>query len=110
MAVLVQVMVEAQAAGVAFTADPITGDHDQAVISAVRGLGERLVGGEAVGDQWVVRSGQARCRRSAEDAIDAGQALQVARLARRAEAHLSARRTWNGRSPAAGYSCSRPGR
>lgn len=90
MAVLVQVMVEAQAAGVAFTADPITGDHEQVVISAVRGLGERLVGGEAVGDEWVVRSGQARCRRSAEDAIDAGQALQVARLARRAEAHLGA--------------------
>src|SRR2546430_16160324 len=49
MAVLVQVMVEAQAAGVAFTADPITGNHGEVVITAVRGLGERLVGGEAGG-------------------------------------------------------------
>src|SRR5260370_29720918 len=90
MAVLVQVMVEAQAAGVAFTADPITGDQAEAVIAAVRGLGERLVGGEATGDEWVVRAGQARCRRSAEDAIDAGQARQIARLARRAEAFFGA--------------------
>src|SRR5260370_1386595 len=90
MAVLVEVMVEAQAAGVAFTADPITGDHAEAVITAVRGLGERLVGGEATGDEWVVRAGQARCRRSAEDAIDAGQARQIARLARRAEAFFGA--------------------
>jgi rifampicin phosphotransferase len=90
MAVLVQVMVEAQAAGVAFTADPITGDPGEVVITAVRGLGERLVGGEAVGDEWVVRAGHARCRRSAEDAIDAGQARQVAGLARRAEALFGA--------------------
>jgi len=90
MAVLVQVMVEAQAAGVAFTADPITGGRDEVVITAVRGLGERLVGGEAVGDEWVVRAGQASCRRSAEDAIDAGQARQVAELARRTEAHFGA--------------------
>jgi rifampicin phosphotransferase len=90
MAVLVQVMVGAQAAGVAFTADPITGDPGEVVITAVRGLGERLVAGEAVGDEWVVRAGQARCRRSAEDAIDAGQARQVARLARRAEALFGA--------------------
>ncbi len=90
MAVLVQVMVAAQAAGVAFTADPITGDRDETVITAVRGLGDRLVGGEAVGDEWVLRAGQARCRRSAEAAIDAGQARQVARLARRAEALFGA--------------------
>ena len=90
MAVLVQVMIEAQASGVAFTANPITGDHDETVVTAVRGLGERLVGGEAVGDEWVVRAGQARCQRSAEGAIDPGQARQVAELARRAEAHFGA--------------------
>jgi rifampicin phosphotransferase len=86
MAVLVQVMVGAQAAGVAFTADPITGDPSEVVITAVRGLGDRLVEGEATGDEWVVRGRQAMCRRSAEAAIDAGQAREVARLARRAEA------------------------
>jgi rifampicin phosphotransferase len=51
MAVLVQVMVPADAAGVAFTANPLTGDRDEVVISAVPGLGERLVAGQATGDQ-----------------------------------------------------------
>src|SRR6266487_3173522 len=90
MAVLVQVMGDAQAAGVAFTANPVTGDRGEVVITAVRGLGERLVGGEAVGDEWVVRAEAATCRRSAEDAIDAGQARRVAELARRTEAHFGA--------------------
>ena len=45
MAVLVQPMVPAEAAGVAFTADPVTGDRDAAVVNAVRGLGDRLVAG-----------------------------------------------------------------
>src|SRR5262249_55194269 len=47
MAVLVQVMVDAATAGVAFTANPVTGDRDQTIITAVRGLGESLVSGEA---------------------------------------------------------------
>jgi phosphohistidine swiveling domain-containing protein len=88
MAVLVQVMVAAEAAGVAFTANPLTGDRDEVVISAVRGLGERLVGGQATGDQWTVRHGQARCTRSSEQAISADQAGQIATLARRVQAHF----------------------
>jgi rifampicin phosphotransferase len=90
IAVLVQVMVEAEAAGVAFSADPISGDREGAVVVAVRGLGERLVTGEAVGDEWVVRGAEARCRRSREQAIDAAQARQIAMLARSAEAQLGA--------------------
>jgi rifampicin phosphotransferase len=89
MAVLVQVMVAADAAGVAFTANPVTGARGEVVITAVRGLGERLVGGEATGDQWVVRDRQARCTRATEQAITADQARQVAELARRAEAHFA---------------------
>jgi rifampicin phosphotransferase len=88
MAVLVQVMVAAAAAGVAFTANPLTGDRDEVVISAVRGLGEPLVSGEATGDQWVVRDGQARRTRASERAITADQARQVATLACRVYAHL----------------------
>ncbi|HEY5988589.1 MAG TPA: PEP/pyruvate-binding domain-containing protein [Streptosporangiaceae bacterium] len=42
----------------AFTADPVTGTREEVVITAVRGLGDRLVDGEAVGDQWVVRDGR----------------------------------------------------
>ena len=73
MAVLVQAMVEADASGVAFTADPVTGERGEAVVTAVRGLGEGLVSGEAEGDEWVVRGGEAIRRRSPEDAISAGQ-------------------------------------
>ena len=45
MAVLIQPMVQADAAGVAFSVDPVTGDQGAAVLNAVRGLGERLVSG-----------------------------------------------------------------
>ncbi|PWK89508.1 pyruvate,water dikinase [Lentzea atacamensis] len=89
MAVLVQTMVDAEAAGVAFTADPLTGDRNDVVISAVRGLGERLVGGEAVGDQWVVRGDAVRCERMTEQAIDAKQARRIGELAREVESQLA---------------------
>jgi rifampicin phosphotransferase len=88
MAVLVQVMVPAEAAGVAFTANPLTGARDEVVVTAVRGLGERLVSGQATGDQWLVRDDQARRTRASEQAISADQAGQVAALARRVQAHF----------------------
>jgi rifampicin phosphotransferase len=90
MAVLVQRMVHPDAAGVAFTANPVSGARDEAVITAVRGLGERLVGGEAIGDQWVIHHGQASCTRATEQALTADQALAVADLARRVEQHYGA--------------------
>jgi phosphohistidine swiveling domain-containing protein len=89
MAVLIQVMVAADAAGVAFTANPLTGDRDQVVITAVCGLGERLVSGQATGDQWIVRDQHARCTRATEQAITADQARQIATLARRVHAHFA---------------------
>jgi len=46
IAVLVQRMVDADTSGVAFTANPLTGDREEVTISAVRGLGERLVSGQ----------------------------------------------------------------
>src|SRR5438105_4694165 len=45
LAVVVQRMVDASAAGVLFTADPVTGTRRRAVIDAVAGLGDRLVSG-----------------------------------------------------------------
>jgi rifampicin phosphotransferase len=88
MAVIVQRMVAPAAAGVALTADPISGDRRTCVVTAVRGLGERLVSGAAIGDEWVVRDGVARARRQPEHAIDPGQALRVANEARRIAAAL----------------------
>lgn len=88
MAVIVQRMVDAVAAGVALTADPVSGDRDASVVTAVRGVGERLVSGDTTGDEWLVRNGSARLRRGLEGAIDERQARMVATEARRiADAH-----------------------
>ncbi len=85
IAVLVQPMVPALAAGVAFTANPTTGDRAETVITAVRGLGERLVSGEAVGDEWIVRARHATASRAAEQAITSANARAVAALGRRVQ-------------------------
>ena len=83
MAVIVQHMVTPAAAGVALTADPINGDRHASVVTAVRGLGDRLVSGAALGDEWVVRGTVATPRRQPERAIDRRQAVRVATEARR---------------------------
>jgi pyruvate,water dikinase len=88
IAVLVQRMVDAESAGVAFTANPVTGDRSEVLVSAVRGLGERLVSGEAQADEWVVREARAQSRRPAEKAISAEQAVAVADVARSAAKHF----------------------
>ncbi|MCB0713232.1 MAG: hypothetical protein KDD67_12950 [Ignavibacteriae bacterium] len=51
MAVVVQKMVQANAAGVLFTADPVSGDRKSLVLNAVEGLGDRLVSGEVTPDE-----------------------------------------------------------
>ncbi len=56
MAVILQALVDAGASGVAFSADPVTGDRDTTVVSAVRGLGEALVSGEVDADTFRVRA------------------------------------------------------
>ncbi len=54
MCVVVQQMVDAKAAGVLFTADPVTGRFDRLVIDAVEGLGEALVDGSTTPDHYEV--------------------------------------------------------
>lgn len=87
-AVVVQRMAAATAAGVAFTADPVSGDPEVVVISAVAGLGDRLVSGEADGDTYRVR--RESIEMPAGGVLSAAQANAVAKLARRAEAHYGA--------------------
>jgi pyruvate,water dikinase len=53
-AVVVQELVLADAAGVLFTANPLTGARDQALINAAWGLGEAIVGGQVTPDAVVV--------------------------------------------------------
>ncbi|HVV29840.1 MAG TPA: phosphoenolpyruvate synthase [Mycobacteriales bacterium] len=54
IAVVVQRMVEADRAGVIFTADPRTGDRNRLVVEAVFGQGETLVSGSVEPDSYLV--------------------------------------------------------
>ncbi|MET0261451.1 MAG: PEP/pyruvate-binding domain-containing protein [Rariglobus sp.] len=56
-AVLVQRMIDAETAGVAFSADPVSGRRGHALVSAVFGLGSALVSGEADADTFTVDRG-----------------------------------------------------
>ncbi|MBF6445320.1 phosphoenolpyruvate synthase [Nocardia farcinica] len=60
MAVVVQRMVAADRAGVAFTADPSTGRRDRVVVDAARGLGEIVVSGATEPDTYIVDAADAR--------------------------------------------------
>lgn len=86
LAVLVQRMVPAETAGVAFTANPVTGSRAEILVSAVPGLGERLVSGEVSPDEWVVPAGGTGPAVSSADhhgALTAEQAQEIAALAER---------------------------
>lgn len=54
MSVAVQKMVDARAAGVAMTLDPVTGDRSRIVIDSAFGLGEPVVSGEITPDNFVL--------------------------------------------------------
>lgn len=54
LAVVVQAMAPADAAGVLFTANPLTGLRAETVIDATLGLGEALVSGQVEPDHYVV--------------------------------------------------------
>ena len=56
IAVVVQVLVPADIAGVMFTADPVTGERDRTVIDASPGLGEAVVSGLVTPDHTVLDS------------------------------------------------------
>jgi phosphohistidine swiveling domain-containing protein len=86
MAVLVQRMVAADVSGVAFSANPVTGNRAEVRINVTKGLGDRLVGGEVDGDEWLVTNTNAIPVAQPQRAIDASTAMQIAALARKAEA------------------------
>jgi phosphoenolpyruvate synthase/pyruvate phosphate dikinase len=113
MAVVVQQMVFPDAAGILFTADPITGNRKVAVVEASFGLGEALVSGLVNADAYKVRNGAVVAKAVAtkqlaihalpaggtqEQAIDPkrqdqpaltdAQVVRLAELGRRIEAHF----------------------
>lgn len=83
VSVLVQRQVAARAAGVALTADPVTGARDVIRVSAVGGLGEALVSGERDAEEWVVRAGAATRERGGATVLEPTEAVAVAELAAR---------------------------
>src|SRR5229473_1192178 len=113
MAVVVQQMVFPEAAGVLFTADPVTSNRKVASVEATFGLGEALVSGLVNADMYKVRDGEVVAKAVAtkrlairaspaggthEEAIDPegqdqpalrdAQVIRVAQLGRRIEAHF----------------------
>jgi len=55
IAVLVQLMVPADASAIAFSADPVSGARDVVVVNAARGLGDAIASGAITPDSYTVR-------------------------------------------------------
>ncbi len=91
MAVVVQRMVAPRAAGVLFTADPVTGNRRVVSIEAVPGLGEALVSGRTNADVYGVRDGVV-VRRPVSGAplLADAEVVRLAEVGRRIEAHFGA--------------------
>ena len=87
MHLVVQEMVDARAAGVVFTADPVSARRDLAVVDAVPGLGEALVDGSTASDHFEVdRTGAITARVSpARASVSDAEVAEVVAGARRAE-------------------------
>src|SRR5436189_1674297 len=90
MAVVVQQMVLPQAAGILFTADPVTGIRKVASVEASFGLGEALVSGLVNADVYKVRDGEvvAKPERQEQPALTDAQVVRLVQLGRRIEAHF----------------------
>ncbi|WP_219508042.1 PEP/pyruvate-binding domain-containing protein [Nonomuraea ceibae] len=69
LAVVVQELVDADAAGVMFTANPVTGALGETVINASWGLGEAVVGGQVTPDTVVVTSSAVTEARTGDKAV-----------------------------------------
>lgn len=81
--VLIQSMVEPVCAGVAFSADPVTGNRSTTIVTGSGGLADRLVAGEVAGDEWVIEGNRAKQRRSPEGLLTRRLAMQVGQVTRR---------------------------
>ena len=113
MAVVVQQMVLPDAAGVLFTADPVTSDRKVVSVEASFGLGEALVSGLVNADVYTVRDGEVLAKavaikpvaihplpaggtqevvvdaeRQEQPALTDAQVVRLAKLGRRIEAHF----------------------
>ena len=135
MAVVVQQMVFPQAAGILFTADPVTSNRKVASVEAGFGLGESLVSGLVNADVYKLRDGKVVAKavatkqfaihaapaggteeraiepeRQTQPALTDAQIVRLAQLGRRIEAHFGHPRTSNGAWSTMGSRSSRAGR
>lgn len=71
LAVVIQLLVPAEASGILFTVNPVTGNRDEMVISASWGLGEAIVSGKVTPDHLILdkTSGQVIKRETADKAV-----------------------------------------
>ncbi|GMA39612.1 PEP/pyruvate-binding domain-containing protein [Mobilicoccus caccae] len=85
LAVVIQEQVAAEASGVVFTADPLTGRRDRVVVDAVRGLGEALVSGQVTPDHYEVEGPVVveRAVQGEAPVLSEAQLLALVRLCRR---------------------------
>lgn len=84
-AALIQRMIDPAAAGVAFSADPVTGRRRIAIVSAVEGVGEKLVSGEADSDNFEVSVDGEIETEATDPCLTDAQVREVAQLARSCE-------------------------
>lgn len=89
-AIVVQRMARARAAGVMFSADPVSGRRDRIVVSATAGLGDRLVGGEVDGDDYTLDRAGARVSGGVDGVLSPADLAQLHKLALAVEAHFGA--------------------
>ena len=89
MAVVVQQMVYAEKAGVAFSNHPVTRRKDRMMIEAVRGLGEQVVSGEVTPDQYIVdRKGkQKKAQTPHGGVLSEAELARISELAVQLETH-----------------------
>jgi rifampicin phosphotransferase len=88
MAVVIQRMVVPKAAGILFTADPITGNRKVAAVEATLELGEALVSGLVNGDIYKVRNDEIISAPPEQRVLTDAQVVQLVELGRRIEAHF----------------------
>jgi len=92
MAVIVQRQIEPDAAGVAFSIDPVTGSRSRIVIESCRGLGEALVSGKVRPDRFLLRKRNLKLIRqelaTSEPSLDLKSARRLGRHVRRIEEKL----------------------
>jgi phosphohistidine swiveling domain-containing protein len=92
-AVVVQQMIDGDASGVAFSADPVSGRRAITVVAAAKGRGAALVSGEVEGETWRIdRAGRIVERPSgvAPAVLADADVLRVVALAHAAERHFGA--------------------